>query len=134
MSAFIPDLTSNLRLARLEPIRTPLFKRTDKAIPASRHRLYKPGVLRGVSQNLANLIHRGIEVVLKINERVGPSFLQLLPGDDLAGTLQQYGQDLEWLAAQPELDPTLTKFSCAKINFKHPEANGARRLNGIFHV
>jgi hypothetical protein len=62
--------------------------------------------------------------VVKVHKgALGPeSLLQLLPGDHFAGALEQHGQDLQRLAAQPELYPVLAQLLGPKVKFKGPEA------------
>jgi hypothetical protein len=58
----------------------------------------------------------------------GQSFAaQILTRDDFSRVLQQGRQNLEWLLLQLDLHSSTAQFACLEINFKHPEANDARR-------
>jgi hypothetical protein len=80
--------------------------------------------VRGVVQNFAKPIHRGVEAVVEVNKRIiGPQpALEFLAGDQFAGALQQRDQYLQGLFLQPDLYALLAKLPRPEINFENSEA------------
>ena len=101
---------------------------SDKAISAPRQSLDEARTLGVVIQRRPQSLHGIVEALLEVHERVGgPQFLlQLFSADDLAGTLQQHGQDLHRLALQSDLHSLFVKFSGPQIKLEDPEAGDRR--------
>src|SRR5256885_16815446 len=78
--------------------------RRDEPVPAPWQRLDKPRILRRVSKCFANTIDRAVEIVVDVDEGVGPkALLQFFPSDDCTRLLQQDCEYLEGLTAELEL-------------------------------
>jgi hypothetical protein len=98
--------------------------RRNKTITAPRQSLNEARGFRRVSQYLTNLVNRCVEVVIDIDKGVWPQpFLQILPGHNFAGTLQQNSQDLERLTGKFELDSTFAQLPYPKVDFEGSESD-----------
>jgi hypothetical protein len=81
-------------------------------------RFNKTRPLCGIDQCLTDLVDRGVQVVIDIDERVRPKPpLQFLSADHFTRPLQQNGQNGKWLTGQFQLSPPLPQLSRSKINF-----------------
>ena len=79
--------------------------RCNKPISPSRQSLDKPRVLRRVPQHFANLIDGCVEVVIDVNEGVGPeALLQFVATYYFTRSLQKNCQHLKRLAGEFQLD------------------------------
>jgi hypothetical protein len=69
----------------------------------------KRGGFSRIVQRFAQPADGGIDAVLEIHERiVGPQLLfQIVPGDDLARSLQQQAEDPYWLAFEAHFSAVL---------------------------
>jgi hypothetical protein len=65
--------------------------------------------------------------VIELNHRViGPeSALDLFPGDHIARTFQEHGEDLKGLVLEPDPQTVFAQFPGSKVKFKDPEARDA---------
>ena len=70
-----------------------------------------------------------VQTLLEIDKSVcrPDLLLQLLPGDNLAGVVQQHLQDLHWLFLKFDLESVLAEFTGAKVGLKRPESYGRPR-------
>lgn len=95
----------------------------DKAISSPVQGLDKPGVVGIISQRLTQLLYRGVQAQVEIDERVlRPKALpQFFPSDDLIGAFQQHDQNLKRLVR--ELDPYagLAQLACLQIELEKAE-------------
>jgi hypothetical protein len=73
--------------------------------------------------------------VIEIHEGVsGPQRLaKLLSGDDVAGALNQRGQNLQGLVLESDADTVLVQLSRPKIHFKIAKADSPRVWFGCLH-
>ena|SRR5438046_2932573 len=109
-SCVIGDLVGELRIAHFKTI-----DRCDKAVSAACERLDKAWIGRRITQHFANLVHSSVQTVIEIDERIDrPKLLpQVITRNHAPGIFEQYGEDLERLFLQAELDAVLAKFSRA---------------------
>ena len=70
-----------------------LFQRRNEPVAVSGKSLNETGVVRGITERLAKPHHRGIQAVVKIDERVvGPEpFSQLFARDNFTAPLEEQG-------------------------------------------
>ena len=110
--------------ARLAGRRQLVRQRPDEAVAVLGKSLDEPGTLGGVAERLAQPADRGVEVVVEIDEDLArpETVLQLAAGDDTAGMLEERGQDLEGLVAQPDTDAPLAEESALQVDFEVAEA------------
>jgi len=88
-------------------------------------------ILGGVVQNLADAVDGAVQVVVEVDEGVGPeALLEFFASDDLAGALQQNGEYLEGLTGELEFDAIFAQFSCFQFNRVEPEPND-RACSGL---
>src|ERR1017187_9315022 len=96
---------------------------SNKPVSPPRHSLHEPRTLRRISQRLPNLVDGRIEVVINIHKGVRPeALLQFLPRDQVARALQQDGEHLERLSAEPQLHAILAHLARLYVCFKCAEA------------
>ena len=99
------------------------FDRRDESVAPPRQRFDKARTFRRIAQHLANLVDGCVQIVIDIDESVRPQpLLQFVPGHNLAGGLQQDGQNLKRLASEFQLQPALAQFSRLKVNFEGGKA------------
>lgn len=111
------------------------FHRRDEAIAPARESLDETGSFRRIAERHADLIDGFGEALVEIDEgplRPDPC-LELAPGHDLAGLVQQCRQDLEWLVFQFDPDAALAQFPGLPVDFEHAEPDPAG-FNGHFHM
>src|SRR6516162_8573945 len=82
-----------------------------KTVTTPRNGLHVPWCVRGIIQHLPNPGDCVIQPVIEINEGIGRPQLgmQFFTGDHLAGTFDQYGQDLKGLSRKPQPHPVFTQ-------------------------
>ena len=104
--------------------------RRDEPISASRKRLDEARVVGVVAERRSQPLHGGIEAVLEIDERaVGPQPLaQLVPGDDVAWTLEHHPEDFERLLLQPDADAVLPQLAGSDVELERAKAQPLSRL------
>jgi hypothetical protein len=82
-------------------------------------------VLARVAKRQPDLLDGGVQAVLEVHVQVirpqPPA--QLFPRHQLAGALQEQGQDLERLLLQPEAGPVAPDDLRLKARLERPEAN-----------
>src|SRR6266446_3385243 len=76
------------------------FRGADEAVTLSRNRFNIKRLIRGFAKSLPQLVHRGVDVCIVIDMRVGrpQSLFQLIASDHFALLLQEYNQNLVDLA------------------------------------
>src|SRR5580700_5595809 len=86
------------------------------------------GSIGGVAERLAQLIDRSTQGMIEIHYDFGtPDTLpQFLARHQFAGTLDEGGQNFEWLPLQVHAYTVLTQLSGAQVGFKYAEANLVR--------
>lgn len=92
----------------------------EEAVSAARERFDEAGIGGGVAEGFAQLVDRGVEAVIEIDEGVrGPeSLAEFFAGDDFAWTFEKSEQDLERLLLQAEAFVGLAKFAGARVCFE----------------
>ena len=90
-----------------------------------RNRLDEAPVVRGIAEDLAQFRNGGIQEIVEIDEHLaGPqAVMQLLSRDDLAGPLDQRGQDAEGLIAKNQPLAALEILPSGKIDLVGVEAD-----------
>ena len=80
------------------------FDRTNPAVAATRDGLDEARVLGGVVERLTQLVYGAVEPVVEVHEGVGrpQADTELVPCDQLARTLEERAQDLDWPATEPD--------------------------------
>ena len=110
------------------------FDRRDKSVPASRQGLDEPRSFRGISQRLTDLVDRGVQVVVDVDEGVWPQpFLQFFARHYVAGLLEQDGQNLDRLAGKLQLLPILAQLARSKVQFERSETRKTSITRDWFH-
>src|SRR5215469_16084376 len=105
-----------------------------ESIPSPRQGLDEARIFRRIAQRLANLVDSAVQVVVNINESVGPqSLLQVFSSYHLARAVQQNAEHLKRLPWQLELDAGLAQFLRLKVNFKRGKANYLAGADLVWH-
>jgi hypothetical protein len=106
-----------------------------EAIAALGNSLDESGALSRVAQHFANPVDRGVEVVVEVDEGVGPeSLLQLLAGHDSARALEKDRKDLEGLAAELQLKAVAAQFSAVEVNLEGCKPDEPGKLDSILRA
>jgi hypothetical protein len=102
--------------------------RRDEAIPTLRQSFHESRCVGGVSERFAQLLHRGAEPAVEIDERLArpQPALQLIPRDQVAWPFQQRGEDLERLVGEADLRALLAQFTRAGVEVEGPEVDVLR--------
>ena len=96
--------------------------RRDEPIATPRQGLDKAWTLRRVAQRLANLGNGGIQIVVDIDEGVGPELLlQFLTSHHLTGVFQQKCQDLKRLTTELQFHARLAQLPSPQVNLEIPK-------------
>jgi len=97
----------------------------DESVATTRHRLDEPRCIRRVSERIAQPANGGIQAVFKVDEcfRRPQSLPQLLPCDELAGTLEQRLENLKRLIGQVDPDAALPQLTRAQVQLERAEAD-----------
>lgn len=113
--------------------RCELFDGSDEAVAATGKGFDEAGIVGGVAQGFAELVDSGVEAVAEIDEGViGPNTLaELIAGDELAGVLEESGQDLKGLARKLDANAGLAEFTRAQVHRERAEAKA--RFNEVGH-
>ena len=100
----------------------------NESVTVARQGLDKARILRRIVQRFAQPFHRDVDTVLKITIGfAGPEFgLQLLPCYDLAGLLQEHGENPKRLFLQLDLDAAPAQFTGTQVEFENTETQFAR--------
>ena len=98
--------------------------RRDEAVSAAGEGFDEARARCGIAQRLANLVHRGIQAVIEIDEGVGgPDFFaQLVARDHLTGILQQGSENLKRLFQKPDASAVLAQLSGGEVDFKNAKS------------
>ena len=101
--------------------------RSDEAISAPLQRLDEARTLGVVAERGAQPLDRRVQPVLEIDERpVRPQpVAELVAGEHVRGTLEQHGQNFEWLVLQPDADAVLAQLTRADVELESAEAERA---------
>jgi hypothetical protein len=95
----------------------------------------KRGFVGIVAERLAELIHSGVQAMLKIDEGI----LRPEPGSeffaqhDLGRTFEQQPRNLKRLPVEPDCVSVLAKLPSARIKLKGAKALGQGRLRSLSH-
>ena len=97
--------------------------RRDEAIASFGECLDKAGTVGGVAEGFADLVDGGAEGVVEVNDRVTTpeTQLELLPGDDLAGVLEERGENFKRLRLQLDPETSLPEFTALEVHLEEPE-------------
>src|SRR5215470_9357270 len=96
------------------------FNRCKKAVTAAGQGFDISRLFCRIAQRFTQLIHGGIQSVVEIYEGVGrpkPS-PQFFASDQLPRFGQEYCQDFEWLAHQPDPDPLFPELVSVNVGLK----------------
>jgi hypothetical protein len=101
-----------------------------EAIAPTRDGLNKPGALRRIAKCLPDFVDGLVEPVIEVYEGIrGPEpLLQILAHYDLAGVLDQHGQDLKRLLLNSDLQSMLSEFAGAEIKLEDAKAKTPRKM------
>jgi hypothetical protein len=96
----------------------------DKAVATPWQGFDVLGMLRRVTQYLPKLADRGVQAIVKVDERVvRPQLVpQFLTADQFSATLQEQGEDLKGLDLQSDLLPVLEDLAGLQIDHEVLEA------------
>jgi hypothetical protein len=105
----------------------------QETVSTARHSLYKRGILGGISQGVPEAPDGGIQAVVEVDIGIGrpEAVAQFFPGDDLARTVQQFGEYLKRLLLQLDLGPTAAELTRAQIEFKNSETAPRRIIVAV---
>jgi hypothetical protein len=89
-------------------------------------------MLRRVTQDLPKLANRGVQAIVKVDERVARPQLvtQFVTADHFSGTLQEQGKDLKRLDLKSDLLPVLEELTGPQIGHEILEARHGRGGRG----
>jgi hypothetical protein len=89
-------------------------------------------MLGRVTQYLAKLPNRGVQAIVKVDERVATPQLvpQFIPADQFSGTLHEHGEDLKGLDLKSDLLSVLEELSGPQIDHEIPEGRHVRDGRG----
>src|SRR5260370_29606973 len=92
----------------------------QEAVAAARDRFNEAWTLGGVAQGFAKPADGVVEAVFELDERIlGPEpLLKLLPGDDLAGMLEESEQNLQRLLVEFDAHALLAQLPRRRIHFE----------------
>ena len=95
----------------------------DEAVAALGEGFDVAGVVGGVSEGFADFINGGAERVVEVDDGVAApeAELEVVAGDDLAGALEERGEDFEGLALQLNPKTSLPEFSAIEVHLKESE-------------
>jgi hypothetical protein len=101
-----------------------------ESIAAARHGFDVSRILGRIAQSASQLIHRGVEAVLEIDERpfLPDPLTQLVVCNHIPGMRQQGQQDLKRLAGQTNTYSALEQLPRWNIHFKGSEGQPSGRL------
>lgn len=107
----------------------------DESVSSPCERLYKAGILGIVPQGLTDLIDSCAEGVVEIDicSLLPYPLLQLFAGDNLPGTLNQFGENTEGLTLKLDAKTTSPELSRRQIGFKCTEGN-TYGIGGLTHT
>jgi hypothetical protein len=85
-------------------------------------------MVRRVAQDLPKLANRGVQAIVKVDERVvRPQLVpQFITADHFSGTLQEQGEDLKGLDLQSDLLSVLEELTRPQIDHEILEARHVR--------
>ena len=101
-----------------------------ETVAAARQSFDEARVFAGILQGLAQSVHGLVQALVEIYEGIcGPQPLhQLIAGDQLAGTLQQEDEDLQWLILKVGNGSVDTEFTCARVECELSETDATPLL------
>jgi hypothetical protein len=96
----------------------------DKAVPAARYGFNELGRFRIVAENQPNLPDAKVQALLKINKSgaIPDLMSELLPGDELARSRREGGQNFRGLRLKPNGFSLLAKFVVRDVQLEDPES------------
>jgi hypothetical protein len=99
--------------------------RGEETVTRTRNRLDIPGAFGRITQLQSQPVRSGVQAALEITKvrPIPEAFAQLLPRDDLAGPLQQDGEQQQWLGLQLELDALFAQLTRIHVELEHPKPN-----------
>ena len=97
--------------------------RRDEPITSPRERLDEPRTFCTVSECVAQLLDRGVETVIEVDNRVRrpQSFAQGFARHDLSRVLQEHRQHLKWLLLQLQLEAIAAQLARFNVDVEGPE-------------
>jgi hypothetical protein len=107
-----------------------------EAVAATGQSLYKARLLSGIVQRFAQTFDHAVQAMLEIDVGIGrPQPLgQLVTGNQLAGSFQKHGQNLERLFLQIKLAAIDRKFPRPQVEFELSKADVLRGPCRISHA
>src|SRR5579875_3559180 len=107
---------------------------SDEAVAAAGEGFDEARVVGGVAEGFADLVDGGGEGVVEVDVGVvAPEVaLELLAGDDFAGTLEEIGEHFEGLALELDAVARSPEFSRSEVDFVETEGD-ARSGTGALH-
>ena len=101
------------------------FHRGDEAVAPPRDGFHKTRTFGRVAEDFAQLHHSIIQAVIEIDECISlpQAISQFIPGDDLTGSFQENGQNLERLFREFQAETVLAKFAGLKVHLENTEAH-----------
>ena len=99
--------------------------RRDEAIASFGECLDKAGTVGGVAEGFADLVDGGAEGVVEVNDRVTTpeTQLELLPGDDLAGVLEERGENFKGCVCSLIRKPAFQSSPLSRSTSKSPKVS-----------
>ncbi len=95
----------------------------DEAVASLGERLDVAGAVGGVAEGFADLVDGGAEGVVEVDDRVTTpeAEVEVFPGDDLSGALEERGQNLKRLRLQLDAETGLPEFAALEVHLEEPE-------------
>jgi hypothetical protein len=95
-------LRSMKRLGCRQTFLQRLVDRSNESVSPARESFHKAGIFGGVAESVPKSFDCSVQAVVEIYKRVGgpKPGLQFLASDDLAGALEEEGQNLKWLVLE----------------------------------
>src|SRR5262245_46953403 len=96
----------------------------DESVAALRQGLDESGTFGRIPERLAQAVHRRVQAVVEIDERVSrPELLaEFVASNEIAAAVHEEQKDVEWAAAQLDDAALLAQFAQAAVDFEQAEA------------
>jgi hypothetical protein len=106
-----------------------------EAVASAGYRFYKAGVFGVIVQGIAQPIHRFVQASVEIDEGIrGPQlFHQFVAGDQLAGAIEQHGENVKRLLLKIRGVPVGAEFAGAQVELELSKTHGRFGFGGNSH-